>query len=468
VRRGCACLSRRFTRAPCEIVDWDSPAVSPTAQLALYGILLAGFFLAALWRPAVALAALLCMYGLKQWGQTSSAWLEAHGTFTNYAIGTIVLCALVVQATRGNCVLCNVRGSTRAVMGLYAYALLSLLWTPRPDLALNMWQLGAPYIITAVMLAPLAVHDSADLYRAYFALLVFGGVLVVALLFLAKWGDRGVVIVGGTSLELETNPLSIANLGGAVASAAMFLRTRKVPILSWTIRLLLVAASLALVVKSGSRGQLVATVATLILMLPVAFEIGNVRGLVPILVAVAVVGYAAQYAAQTYIRRDDDRWSQKDAASAAAGRWQMSTQLLEHWSQSPGTVIFGLGNSAAYDPNIVGAYPHNVPAEVLGEEGMVGLAIYLGINWLALKGLLTALRATKDDAQRRRLLAVAGANYVFTLITSLKEGNMAGSAEFFMAAILLARMPEMLSGQAQEKAPVSTAPATPRFANMMR
>jgi hypothetical protein len=464
----CVPFQAVHARALCEIFDWDSPAVSATSQLALYAVLLAGFFLAALWRPAVALAALLCMYGLKQWGQTSSALLEAHGTFTNYAIGAIVLCALVVQATRGNCVLCNIRGSTWAVMALYSYALLSLMWTPRPDLAFSMWRIGAPYMITAVLLAPLAVHDSEDLYRAYFALLVFGGVLVVALLFFAKWGDRGVVILGGNSAELETNPLSIANLGGNVASAAMFLRTRKFPILSWTLRLLLVAVSLALVVKSGSRGQLVATVATLILMLPVAFEIGSVRGLVPVLIAVAVVGYAAQYAAQTYIRRDDDRWSQRDAASAAAGRWQMSTQLLSHWSQSPGAIIFGLGNSAAFDPNIVGVYPHNVPAETLGEEGMVGLAIYLGINWLAFKGLLMAFRATKDDTQRRRLLAVAGANYLFTLITTLKEGNMAGSAEFFMAAILLARMPEMLSGQAQVKVPVAAVPAAPRFANMMR
>jgi hypothetical protein len=336
-----------------------------------------------------------------------------------------------------------------------------------------MWEIGAPYIITAVLLAPLAVHDSEDLYRAYFALCVFGGVLVIALLLFAKWGDRGVLIVGSTS-ELETNPLSIANLGGGVASAAMFLRTRRFPVLSWLIRLGLVAASLAIVVKSGSRGQLVATLATLILMLPVAFKISNVRGLVPILIAVAVIGYAAQFAARNYIQRGDERWSEREAAASAAGRFEMSAQLLSHWSQSPGSVLFGLGNSASFDPNIVGSYPHDVPAETLGEEGLLGLAIYLGINWLAVKGLFTALKATKGDQQLRRLLAVAGANYVFTFITTLKEGNMAGSAEFFMAAILLARMPEMLSGKSQPvdelapDTPVTHARITPRFANIMR
>jgi len=439
-----------------------------SAQLALYGVLLAGFFLAALWRPPIGIAAMLCIYGLKQWGQTSSVWLEAHGTFTNYAIGTVVLCALAARALRGGCIWCNVRPGTWAVVALYSYALLSLLWTPRLDLSLGMWQVAAPYIVTAVLLAPLTVHDSEDLYRAYIGLSLFGGVLVIALLFFAKWGDRGVLILGGNSAELETNPLAIANLGGAVASVAMFLRTRRFPIVSWVLRLVLVAASLALVVKSGSRGQLVATLATLILMLPVAFKISDVRGLVPILIAVAVIGYAAEYAAQTYIRRDDDRWSQRDAADAASGRWQMSTELLSHWAQSPGTVIFGLGNSASFDPDIVGSYPHDVPAETLGEEGAIGLLIYLGINWLAVRGLLTAVRVTKDNQQLRRLLAVAGASYLFTLITTLKEGNMAASGEYFMAAILLSRMPEMLAGKVAASTPVVAEPAAPRFVNMMR
>jgi hypothetical protein len=443
--------------------------VSSTAQLALYGALLAGFLLAAVWRPPVSLAAILCIYGLKQWGQTSSAWLAAHGTFTNYAIGAIVLIALAVRAMRGKCVLCNARGSTAAVVALYLYALLTLLWTPRPDLALNMWAAGSPYVVAAVLLAPLAVHDTEDLYRGYFALLVFGGVLVFALLLFAKWGDRGVLISGDSADE--TNPLAIANLGGAVASAALFLRTRRFPIVGWIIRLVLVAAALVVVVKSGSRGQLIATLATLVVMLPVAFRLGHVRGLVPILIAVAVIGIAAQYAAQNYIRHDDDRWSRTDAAGAASVRWKMCQQLLSHWAESPGTMLFGLGNSAALDPDIVGAYPHDVPIEIVGEEGVLGLAIYLGINALALGGLLKAFRATKDDPQLRRLLAVAGANYVFALITTLKEGNMVGSAEFFLAAILLARMPEMLSAKSGlVEAPThnARAPANPRFANMMR
>jgi hypothetical protein len=443
--------------------------VDATSQLALYAALLGGFLLAALWRPPVSIAAILCIYGLKQWGQTSSSWLAAHGTFTNFAIGVIVLIALAVRAMRGKCVLCNVRASTATVIALYLYAFLSVLWTPRPDLALDMWAMGTPYVVTAVLLAPLAVSDSEDLYSGYFGLLIFGGVLVFALLLFAKWGDRGVLISGvGTD---ETNPLAIANLGGAVASAAMFLRTRRFPVVSWTLRLLLVAASLALVVKSGSRGQLVATLATLVLMLPVAFNLSQMRGLVPILIAVAVVGFAAQYAAQQYIRHDDDRWSQSDAASATSERWKMCQALLSHWAESPGTMLVGLGNSAALDPDVVGFYPHDVPIETLGEEGVLGLAIYLGINGLALNSLLKAFRATKHDPRLRGLLAVAAANYIFTLLTTLKEGNMVGSAEFFLAAILLARMPEILSAKpvpVEASAHDVPAHSTPRFANMMR
>jgi hypothetical protein len=441
----------------------------PAGQLALYGVLLSGFFLTALWRPSVSIAAVLCIYGLKQWGQATSAWLAAHGLFTNFAIGAVVLTALAIRMLRGKCVLCNVRQPTWAVIALYAYALFSLLWTPRPDLALDMWAAAYPYVATAVLLAPLAVEDSHDLYQSYSALLVMGGVLVFALLLFAKWGDRGVLISGGTA-ELETNPLAIANLGGAVASAALFLRTRSLPVLSWIIRLAVVAAALALIVKSGSRGQLIATLATLVLMLPVAFQISNVRGLVPILIAIAVIFCAAEYAAENYIRRDDDRWSQMDATGAASERWRMNRVVLEHWGQSAGSVIFGLGNSAAFDPNIVGGYPHDVPLETLGEEGVLGLAIYLGINWLALRGFLQAMRLTKDDVGSRRLLAVAGANFIFTLITTLKEGNMVGSAEFFMSAIILARMPELLTAapQSSPAAASEDVPTPATFANIMR
>jgi hypothetical protein len=443
--------------------------MSPAEQLLLYGALVAGFFIAALWRPAVSIAAVLCIYGLKQWGQATSAWLAAHGPFTNYVVGIVVLTALVIRMCRGNCVLCSVRPVTWLVIALYAYSCLSLLWTPRPDLALNMWAAGYPYVLTTVLLAPLAVGDSDDLNRSYSTLLIMGGVLVFALLLFAKWGDRGVLITG-TAAELETNPLAIANLGGAVASAAMFLRPRLLPVLSWVIRLVLVAAALALVVKSGSRGQLLATVATLLVMLPIAFRLSNVRGLVPVVIAVSVISFAAQYAAQNYIRRDDDRWRQTDAAQAAGERWRMSRELLQHWEQSPGSILFGLGNSAAFDPRIVGSYPHNVPLETLGEEGLIGFAIYLSINWLALKGLARGMRLSQNDVESRRLLAVVGANFVFSLITTLKEGNMFGSAEFFMAAILLARMPELMSARSRSAVPTAgpDIPAGAVFANIMR
>ena len=304
------------------------------------------------------------------------------------------------------------------------------------------------------------------------AALLGGGTLVLALLVFAKWGDRGVLITG-SSTDLETNPLSIANLGGAVAGAALFLRTRWMPALSWILRLALTCAALALIVKSGSRGQLLATLLTLILMLPVAFKVNQVRGLVPMLIAaVAVIG-AAQFAAETLIHRDDARWSQSEAGNAANGRLQMSLQLLGHWQDSPGAIIFGLGNSAAFDPEVVGSYPHNVPMEVLGEEGLVGLALYLFVNWLAVRGLLEAMRLTRDDLNSRKVIAVSGAMYLFTLITSFKEGNMAGSAEFFMAAVIMSRLPALLVGararQPRSQAqPGPQAVAPPRFANILR
>src|ERR1700760_2564271 len=108
-------------------------------QTAFYVALLALIGLGALWRPEIAVTGVFSIFGLKQWGQVTSPWVAAHGTFTNIAVGVIVLCALIVRLLRDECIFCNFKRSTWAVLSLYLYACMSLLWTPRLDLAADVW-----------------------------------------------------------------------------------------------------------------------------------------------------------------------------------------------------------------------------------------------------------------------------------------------------------------------------------------
>jgi O-antigen ligase len=434
--------------------------MSLSIQLGLYAVLIGSLAIGVLVRPALAITAVACVFGLKQWGQLTVPWLAQHSTFTNVATGCMVLAALAVQTFRGECVPCRLRAINWMVLGLFGYAFLSVLWTPRPDLAMSMvWEHEYPYILTFVLLAPLVVKDLDGLRSSLLALAVVGGVLMAVLLIFGDWGVRGLVLHGNFR-ERETNPLALAGLAGSVAAAAMFVRARSWKWLGWPLRVAIVVVSLLVIVRSGSRGQLIAALGALLLMLPVAFRVTRMRGLAGILVAVAILALALGYAATEYMQANEARWDESLARHDAAGRWKMATHLLGVWANSGTGVVLGLGNSAAYDLTILGFYPHIVPLEILAEEGLVGAVLYLCILWMALSGLRRGWRLSRHKPEVSGLLAAVGASFVFMLLISFKEGNMVGSIYLFMYAILLARMPEL--ARAAERGAVAPQPARER------
>jgi hypothetical protein len=74
---------------------WRSMSLS--IQLGLYAVLIGSLAIGVLVRPALAITAVACVFGLKQWGQLTVPWLAQHSTFTNVATGCMVLAALAVQ-----------------------------------------------------------------------------------------------------------------------------------------------------------------------------------------------------------------------------------------------------------------------------------------------------------------------------------------------------------------------------------
>ena len=419
--------------------------MSQSFHLALYALLLGSLGVGALFRPALAIAAVVCVFGLKQWGQMSVPWLAQNATFTNLAVGSIVLMSLVIQTFRGQCVPCRLRTGNWLVIALFGYAFMSLLWTPRPDLAMSMvWSHEYPYILTFVLLAPLAVKDMEGLRGALLGLVAVGGVLLAALLVFGDWGLRGLVLHGNFH-ERETNPLALAGLAGSVAAAAMYVRARSWSWLGWPLRIAVVAVCLFVIVRSGSRGQLIAALGSLVLMLPVAFRITRARGLAGILVGVAVLGLAVGYAVIEYMAGNALRWNESLAQRDAVGRWHMAVTLLREWQKSGAGMVLGLGNSAAFDPSILGFYPHIVPLEILAEEGLIGAALYLMILWMVFRAIWRARRMARQLPELSGLVAAVGASFLFMLIISFKEGNMVGSVFLFMWAILLTRMPELIA-----------------------
>lgn len=437
-------------------------------NLATYGICLLVLCCGALLRAPVALAAVFCMFGLDQLAQVSHPWLLRNLAFTNYVVGSIVIAALL----RKRVAFADVPRQTWLVVALYSYALLSLTWTPLPDLAWQQWRANGPYVLTVALIGPLLITRVEELRLAMRWTVVIGGALVAIILLFGEWGPRGLVTNSAGGAE-ETNPLALASLAGVVAAGALFVGFGRRGALEWILRLAAALLCLLLIIRSGSRGQLVAIVVALALMLPVRFRLSSARGLVPALLACAVIAIALDLGSSLYIAQNElneERWGAARSTADVHERLQMVGALLSHWSRSAGALLFGLGNSAALDPQIVGSYPHNMPLEILGEEGIVGFAMLLALLGAVLSSFLKARKAAFDE-EDAGVLAAIGAAFLFSFLLSFKQGSLLGNYAVFMTALLAIRTSGALRRsqvQADTRAAGSQQEAIHLYPNLMR
>ena len=138
------------------------------------------------------------------------------------------------------------------------------------------------------------------------------------------------------------------------------------------------------------------------------------------------------------------RWSEESAQESISGRLNNALLLVRLAYSSPETVLFGLGNSASYDPRILGIYPHFVPLEVLAEEGLIGFGLYGMIFYCVLRSAFRSFRILAGEPKERLLLGGLVGLYLFTLILSLKQGSLLLNLEPFMLAIILGRYERIL------------------------
>ncbi len=91
-----------------------------------YVIVLFSLALACLVRPAVAVTAVICMFGLDQWGQSSGAAIASNSAFTNIVVGVLVLLSLGTGVLQGKRLFRNLPAAYWLCIALFGYALASL------------------------------------------------------------------------------------------------------------------------------------------------------------------------------------------------------------------------------------------------------------------------------------------------------------------------------------------------------
>jgi len=400
-----------------------------------------------LWKyPAVGLAGVLCMFGLEQWGQATNTFFSQHQSATNYLIGGILVLALTLQTMKkGLSLFAGYPSVGWLTLVLFLYAFASTQWASRPDISMAEWGSRLPYVVTILLLSPLIICEIRDLRSTYTALFLIGGVLTVLLLFFVKWEARRIVLGNSIGDQGFGNPLAIAGMAGMVAIVGILAnpwpQSKAWLPFKWT----LVALCLILIVRSGSRAQLLGVIVISAACWPISRPIKDSKQFfawtfgVLFLSGITVLALGEFWSKQEAYYAGGNRWSEQAMQGAMSGRFDMALYLVNLWYSAPETIFFGLGNSTSFDPRILGIYPHFVPLEILAEEGLVGIILFLTILYMTGRNALRGYRSVRSVPSDRPIFAALVAMFLYASLLALKQGSLLGNLEPFMFAIILGK-----------------------------
>lgn len=411
-------------------------------------------------KPAFSLGAILCMFGLEQWGETKIAFVANHSSFSNYISFVIVAMAIVLQLYRGRRPRLAIFPIHLCTIALFFYSGISLLWTPIPDLAITEWRNQLPYILLILFVLPLLIQDASDARDGLLGTLIAGSILATCLTFLVEWGYRSIVS-DVSAMGVIKLPLAIAQLGAYVFILAIMFRGRGV--VRGFLTFGLAAISIALVLKTGSRGQMIAMIASAVVFAPVAYGRALSRGYIAALVMGAAITAALWWSfpglSELFATGDGDRFSADRAVTDYEGRLTIAEALFNHYLDSGLLgMIFGLGTSASFSRDIVGFYVHIVPVEILCELGIVGAGLLLAILLLTARGVarhMSMLARSSGSATVNRVVAALSALFVCEFLLSLKEGSLLRDIYLFLFPILIENV--LRSVKVREPGPISVA-----------
>ncbi|MDB4734004.1 O-antigen ligase family protein [Planctomycetota bacterium] len=387
-------------------------------------------------QPATSVAMTFGVLAMDAFNRSSFPWLAEWKVAQGLTV-LVVTIACVRQVSRYGVRSALLHRSVflRAALVYFAYALLAASWSSDPGASALVWLSFSKYLVVFILGAHLVVRDRADLGVALREIALVWTPYLALVLFAGRWGARGVISMLASDHEWEG--FGAGEVGYLVLPTLAAACALTLPLLTrWPrwLRTVGVVIMLALIVRSGARGQLVACALGAAAYVPSwalrALGVALLRGAVMVAIAfgIAVLLDQGEYP-QVLLR-----WTAARLQAALQERWDLISQLWVAYADGGwGTILFGLGT--AESGVLMGIYPHFIPVEVLCEQGIVGLAL-LGT---ALGVLITQARRVIRTTGRSDTDAAIIALFLFLCLVGLKSGGVLASPWLWTTAALLGR-----------------------------
>ncbi|MEZ6128493.1 MAG: hypothetical protein R3C59_07405 [Planctomycetaceae bacterium] len=389
-------------------------------------------------QAGVALGLVWSLYVLEQLLQQSTPILLQQKYLTNVIVAGVVTLASIQAILRGVLRQRSVPGQLIALLVLMTLCAVSSLWSISPNDTRHQLLCHAPYLITFVFITPICANDRMAITSALDVTIKFGGLIILGLA-VSNLGVRGVVLNLYSNGRLnEGNPLEIASYGSTVALCAVLLAFSREKRFLFRLALMTVAGlGLYITVRSQSRGQLLAALVSLLIWLPLINGVAARNSRLFAACAACAVCIAVFFAMQE--SSFSNRWNGQNLKIAAESRLEPVTRVLTAYRDAGLTNwLVGLGNSASF--KLANCYPHNVPVEVLVEEGILGVLAFIYFSLSVLHSGWKVLSSESISPAARFNIGTMLALFTFHGLLTLKQGSLLGSAFYLSFGACLAWM----------------------------
>jgi len=398
---------------------------------------------------ALAAAIVVVMFPMEQVIQAAVPYLRTGmgSVVVNAGVAASAVSAIVVSTLRGHQV---GRGflnrSTVACIGLYAWSLVTVVWSPAKEIAMKtIWE-GVPYLFLHVFIAPMLFDKIDDLVRCCRYTLVLG--IIVGLGFIANpefvmRGGRLVIDFGG---GVSSSPLAVGELGGSLLILSALAHRGSLGVIGLMLQIAGLLVGLVVALKSGSRGQFIFAIPVAFLFLPVASPIKNLRNFLASTVAITAIVFFADFLYSNILENNEAKRFSVDSmlygSSSAMGRFQNVFALALEWLSSPFSLLFGTGYSSFASLPEAGDqdYSHVLFADALFELGVPGALLLTVCLSGAVEASRTLFRRYRYEPGARAAVASFMALGVYGALLVNKQGSLWNVPLLFFFTSALARL----------------------------